>query len=82
MAAASSSGSRIRMNYSEVAEEKVNQQINMEFGASYLYRAMAAFFARDDQALHGFAKFFQVGGRAWVVEFRPTHLSLLYGDAG
>ena len=52
--------SRIRMNYSAEVEAEINRQINMELSASYLYLAIGVFFARDDQALHGFAKFFQV----------------------
>ena len=52
--------SRIRMNYSAEVEAEINRQINLELSASYLYMAVGVFFARDDQALHGFAKFFQV----------------------
>ena len=52
-------GTRVRMNYSEVVEAMLNKQINMEFYASYVYLAMASFYGRDDQALHGFAKFFR-----------------------
>ena len=33
-----------------------NDQIHAELSASYVYRAMAAFFERDDVALHGFHK--------------------------
>ena len=44
---------------SEVVEAMLNKQINMEFYASYVYLAMASFYGRDDQALHGFAKFFR-----------------------
>ena len=47
------------MNYSEAVEALINKQINMEFYAEYVYLAMASFFARDEQALHGFAKFFR-----------------------
>merc|ERR1712080_757743 len=35
------------------------QQINMEMYASYVYLSMASYFSRDDQALHGSAKFFR-----------------------
>merc|ERR1719431_2301075 len=51
--------SRIRQNYHEDAEALVNKQINMEFYASYVYLSMASYFNRDEQALHGFASFFQ-----------------------
>merc|ERR1712137_219026 len=51
--------SRIRQNFEEATEALINKQINMEFYASYVYLSMAAYFNRDDQALHGFAKFFQ-----------------------
>lgn len=46
------------MNYHEDAEALLNKQINMEFYASYVYLSMSSWFSRDDQALHGFAKFF------------------------
>merc|ERR1712012_335657 len=51
--------SRIRQNFEEATEALINKQINMEFYASYVYLSMSAFFNRDDQALHGFAKFFK-----------------------
>merc|ERR1711872_211316 len=51
--------SQVRQNYHEDCEALINKQINMEFYASYVYLSMAAYFNRDDQALHGFAKFFQ-----------------------
>ena len=38
---------------------KTVSQINMELYASYCYLSMAAYFARDDVALHGFAKRFR-----------------------
>merc|ERR1711994_1223189 len=51
--------SRIRQNYHEECEALINKQVNMEMYASYVYLSMASYFARDDQALHGFAKFFK-----------------------
>merc|ERR1711936_1431706 len=51
--------SKIRQNYHEDCEALINKQINMEFYASYVYLSMASYFNRDDQALHGFASFFQ-----------------------
>merc|ERR1711935_558747 len=51
--------SQIRQNYHEECEALINKQINMEFYASYVYLSMSSFFNRDDQALHGFASFFQ-----------------------
>merc|ERR1712061_568249 len=51
--------SRIRQNYHEECEALINKQVNMEMDASYVYLSMASYFARDDQALHGFAKFFK-----------------------
>merc|ERR1712058_169955 len=53
------SESRIRQNYHQDCEALINKQINMEFYASYVYLSMASYFNRDDQALHGFASFFQ-----------------------
>eukprot|EP00091_Calanus_sinicus_P000250 TRINITY_DN1018_c0_g1_i1.p1 TRINITY_DN1018_c0_g1~~TRINITY_DN1018_c0_g1_i1.p1 ORF type:complete len:106 (-),score=44.73 TRINITY_DN1018_c0_g1_i1:41-358(-) len=51
--------SQIKQNYHEDCEAFINKQINMEFYASYVYLSMSSFFNRDDQALHGFAAFFQ-----------------------
>merc|ERR1712083_156226 len=51
--------SKIRQNFKEDCEALINKQINMEFYASYVYLSMASYFNRDDQALHGFAGFFQ-----------------------
>nr|AGN29618.1 ferritin heavy subunit [Acartia pacifica] len=50
--------SRVRQNFSEEAEALINKQINLEFHASYVHLAMGSWFSRDDQALHGFAKYF------------------------
>jgi ferritin heavy chain len=50
--------SKIRQNFHEDVEAMINKQINMEFYASYVYLSMGSFFARDDQALHGFASHF------------------------
>merc|ERR1712080_553989 len=51
--------SNIRQNFHEECEALINKQINMEMYASYVYLSMASYFSRDDQALHGFAKFFR-----------------------
>lgn len=51
--------SKIRQNFHANSEALINKQINMELYASYVYMSMSAFFERDDQALHGFAKFFR-----------------------
>lgn len=37
----------------------LNRQINLELQAFYTYESMAAFFQRDDVALHGFRRFFR-----------------------
>lgn len=51
--------SKIRTNYHTNSEAYINKQINMELRASYVYLSMAAYFDRDDVALHGFAKRFR-----------------------
>merc|ERR1711872_50678 len=51
--------SQVRQNYHEDCEALINKQINMEFYASYVYLSMVSYFNRDDQALAGFASFFQ-----------------------
>ena len=50
--------SRIRQNFHEECEALINKQINLELHASYVYLSMSNYFARDDVALHGFAKYF------------------------
>jgi len=50
---------RIRTNFHANCEALINKQINMELHASYVYMSMAAYFERDDVALHGFAKRFR-----------------------
>jgi len=51
--------SKIRTNFHANSEALINKQINMELHASYVYMSMAAYFDRDDVALHGFAKRFR-----------------------
>merc|ERR1712241_1180547 len=48
---------KIRTNFHANSEALINKQINMELHASYM--SMAAYFDRDDVALHGFAKRFR-----------------------
>jgi ferritin heavy chain len=48
-----------RQNFSKAAEDTVNDQINAELNASYVYQSLAAYFDRDDVALPGFRDFFQ-----------------------
>jgi ferritin len=52
--------SRICMNFHEEAEAPLNKQINIEVYASHVYLSTAFYsdFKRDDQAFHGFAKYF------------------------
>ncbi|KAH7514684.1 hypothetical protein FEM48_Zijuj11G0116000 [Ziziphus jujuba var. spinosa] len=42
--------------YSKGCEAAVNEQINVEYNASYLYHALFAYFDRDNIALKGLAK--------------------------
>merc|ERR1712145_11099 len=50
---------KVKQNFHSDVESLINKQINMELYASYVYLSMAAYFARDDIALHGFAKRFK-----------------------
>jgi len=50
--------SQVRQNFHETSEQAINQQINMELSASYVYQSMAFYFDRDDIALPGFSHFF------------------------
>ena len=40
-------------------EKQLNDQINLEYEAFYLYEQLAAFFARSDRALFGFSAYFR-----------------------
>ena len=51
--------SQIRQNFHEESEKALNNQINKELTASYVYRSMAYYFDRHDVALPGFSKFFK-----------------------
>jgi len=51
--------SRIRQNYHEDCEARINKQINMELYASYVYLSMSYYYDRDDVAMPGFAKYFK-----------------------
>merc|ERR1712189_40824 len=48
-----------KTNFHSDTESLINKQINMELYASYVYLSLSAYFARDDIALHGFAKRFR-----------------------
>lgn len=49
----------VRQNYSVEVENGINNQINMELTASYVYLSMASYFSRHDVALPNIAKFFK-----------------------
>jgi len=48
--------SAIRQNFHGSVEAAINKQINMELFASYVYMSMSSYYARDDVALLGMAK--------------------------
>jgi ferritin heavy chain len=50
--------SQIRQNYHDESEKAINDQINLELTASYIYQGISFHFDRDDVALPGFSKFF------------------------
>lgn len=50
---------QVRQNFSQEAENAINQQINMELTASYIYQSMRFYFDRDDIALPGFSEFYK-----------------------
>jgi ferritin heavy chain len=51
--------SQVRQNFHAETETVINDQINMELYASYVYQSMAFYFDRDDVALPGFSKYFK-----------------------
>ncbi|MED6218212.1 Dysferlin [Stylosanthes scabra] len=48
-----------RQNYADECESVINEQINVEYVASYVYHSMFAYFDRDNVALRGLAKYFR-----------------------
>ncbi|XP_062204017.1 ferritin-1, chloroplastic [Phragmites australis] len=48
-----------RHKFVDDCEAAINEQINVEFNASYAYHSLFAYFDRDNVALKGFAKFFK-----------------------
>ncbi|KAM7045481.1 ferritin heavy chain-like [Molossus nigricans] len=50
--------SSVRQNYHPDCEAAINDQINLEFHASYVYLSMAFYFDRDDVALRYFSQYF------------------------
>ncbi|XP_074264559.1 ferritin, chloroplastic-like [Silene latifolia] len=55
----SSKVSLARQNFVDDCESAINEQINVEYSASYVYHSLFAYFDRDNVALKGFAKFFK-----------------------
>ncbi|XP_076175808.1 soma ferritin-like [Ptiloglossa arizonensis] len=51
--------SLVRQNFNEECEKALNQQINLELYASYVYLSMAYYFDRSDVALEGLYKYFK-----------------------
>ncbi|GIX87670.1 soma ferritin [Caerostris extrusa] len=51
--------SKVRQNYHEECESRINKHINREMYASYVYLSMAYYFDRDDVALPGFSEHFR-----------------------
>jgi len=51
--------SQVRQNFSQECENGINEQINMELTASYIYQSLAFYFDRDDIALPGFSEFYK-----------------------
>ena len=50
---------QIRQNFHDECEKAINDQINLELYASYVYQSMSLYFDRDDVALPGFSHFFE-----------------------
>lgn len=55
---ASRAPSSVRQDYHPDCEAAINNQINREFHASYVYLSMAFYFDRDDVALRHFSQYF------------------------
>lgn len=48
-----------RQSFADDCEAAINEQINVEYSASYVYHSLFAYFDRDNVALKGLAKFFR-----------------------
>lgn len=48
-----------RQNFSPEVEAALNDQVNVEFRASYAYESISSWCSQDGIALHGFAKYYQ-----------------------
>ncbi|XP_021769657.1 ferritin, chloroplastic-like [Chenopodium quinoa] len=48
-----------RQKFADDCEAAINEQINVEYSASYVYHSLFAYFDRDNVALKGLAKFFR-----------------------
>jgi len=51
--------SQIRQAFTTECEDAINEQINMELYASYVYQSLAMYYDRDDVALPGISAFFK-----------------------
>lgn len=54
-----STGSYARVDFDPRCENAINEQINIEYTASYVYHALFAHFNADNVGLPGFAEFFR-----------------------
>ncbi|KAI5060326.1 hypothetical protein GOP47_0024746 [Adiantum capillus-veneris] len=61
ISSASHCDSLARHYYSAPCEAAINEMINVEYNVSYVYRALSAYFNRDNVALLGLAKYFKEG---------------------
>lgn len=50
---------RVNIGYTAAQEAAINNQVNVEYTASYAYHALWSYFDRDTVALPGFAKYFK-----------------------
>lgn len=48
-----------RVNFVDVCEAAINEQINIEYNVSYVYHSLYAYFDRDNVGLPGMASFFK-----------------------
>lgn len=49
---------KVRQNFHVESENALNEQINLELNACYIYQSMSMYFDREDVSLPGFSKFF------------------------
>jgi len=72
----------IRQNFTDESEQAINDKIQMQITASYMYESMAYYFKREDVALKGFSLFFRHSSEWAMKEFAEKLMKYLNKRGG